>query len=91
MLRVVSDHSGNVVVTGNFSTTLDFGAGPVNTHGKQDLYLVKYAPDGRLVFGKAIGSTEFEAAWAGLAVDASDNVYLGGGYGIVVGAARRLI
>lgn len=90
VLRVVSDHSGNVVVTGNFSTTLDFGAGPVNTHGKQDLYLVKYAPDGRLVFGKAIGSTEFEAAWAGLAVDASDNVYLGGGYGIVVGGSAPI-
>ncbi|PSM32290.1 hypothetical protein [Haliangium sp. UPWRP_2] len=90
VLRLVSDAAGNVILTGNFSTTLDFGAGPVNTHGKTDFYLAKYSPEGRLVYGKAIGSSEFEFGRAGLAVDPSGNAYLTGTYGIVSGSTAAI-
>ncbi len=82
VLRLAVDPDGSVVITGIFTGTLDFGAGPVISHGKEDLYLVKYAADGRLVFGKAIGTVDFEASYAGLAVDANHNVYLAGAFGI---------
>lgn len=90
VLRVASDPGGSVVITGNFTGTLDFGGGPVTTRGKQDYYLAKYSPEGRLVFGKAVGSTEFEGSNAGLTTDASGNVFFAGTYGIVVGGSAPI-
>jgi hypothetical protein len=41
---VAADPSANVLVTGEFLGTIDFGAGPVTSAGAWDLFLAKFAP-----------------------------------------------
>ncbi len=41
MASVDTDASGDIYVTGNFTTTFDFGAGPAMGAGQQDVLLVK--------------------------------------------------
>jgi hypothetical protein len=38
------DGSGNVVATGYFRDTVDFGGGPLTSAGLRDLYLLKLSP-----------------------------------------------
>lgn len=84
VLRLVTDLDGNAILLGSFTDSIDLGAGPLTSHGRDDFYLAKYAGDGRLLWAKAIGSTDIEHTNAGLAVDGSGNVYLAGAYGMGV-------
>lgn len=81
-LRLAVDRDGNAILAGSFSDSIDLGAGPITSHGKNDFYLAKYAGDGRLLWAKALGSTDIEHSYAGLAVDESGNVYFAGPYGM---------
>lgn len=48
------DAVGNVVVTGGFAGTTDFGNGPVTANGG-DIFLVKFDPTGKHLWSKTIG------------------------------------
>jgi len=65
---VAVDSSGNVYVSGE---TGSFGAGGV------DVFLLKYGPDGTLLWQKTWGGTKDDWGW-GVAVDSSGNVYVSG-------------
>lgn len=65
---VVVDPSGNVYLTG---ATRSFGAGDLDT------LLLKYSPEGRLLWQRTWGGRAKEAS-PGVAVDSSGNVYVAG-------------
>jgi hypothetical protein len=74
------DGAGNVVVTGSFQGTADFGGGPVASLGQffgADIVLAKYTGAGQYVWAKTFGSGFGEAS-AGLGVDTTGNISLTG-------------
>src|SRR5207245_356920 len=93
-----TDSVGNVVVTGYFYGSIDFGAGPIPSDGPSDLYVVKLDPAGKRLWNRQYGD-EDEVQGGGpvpgcpescfqVAVDGSDNILLGGYFGgtIALGA-----
>jgi hypothetical protein len=86
--EIVQDKSGNIVVTGAFSGTVDFDPGPgvFNLsidlqHTKSDAFVAKYTPNGSLLWAKKFGSAQ-NVADAGLllAIDDTNNIYMVGEY-----------
>ncbi len=75
--EVAVDASGNVVVTGNFTGTVDFGGGPLVSAGSSDVFLAKYNAGGAHVWSKRFGSTSNEGGNT-VAIDASGNVIASG-------------
>lgn len=80
---IAIDNSGQVYITGNFRGTSDFdpGAGVQNltSAGIADIYIAKYDAQGKYIYAKAIGGTDFEFANS-LALDGSGNVFITGGF-----------
>ena len=74
---VAADVSGNVLVTGYFNATVDFGGGGLVSAGSADIFVAKYSASGTHLWSKRFGST---LADVGLAVtaDGSDNVLVTG-------------
>jgi hypothetical protein len=76
---VAFDSSGNVIVTGPFSGTADFGGGPLaSLNGQTDVFVVKYAPGGGHRWSQRIGGTTGDYGWS-LAVGKDDAVVVAGG------------
>ncbi|WP_437952030.1 hypothetical protein WME98_15695 [Sorangium sp. So ce296] len=76
---IVSDAWGNYYVSGVFTGTVDFGAGPLTSEGEFDIFLLKLDPSGSLIWSRRFGSGHDE--WApSLAVDGSGNIYFAGTY-----------
>jgi len=75
---IAVDKGGNVVVTGAFFNTLDFGApcAPI-TATSMDTFLVKLSSSGTCVWAKNFTSNNTDSGTA-VAVDGSDNVVLVG-------------
>ncbi|MEZ4360727.1 MAG: hypothetical protein R3B48_11140 [Kofleriaceae bacterium] len=65
---VAADAAGNVVVSGWFEGTVDFGGGPRTSSGNRDVFLLKLAPDGRHVWSTSFGARDHDQARA-LAMD----------------------
>ena len=78
---VATDGSGNVLVSGRFSGTVDFdptGADDQHTAaGSWDAFVTKFGPDGSYVWTRTWGGTGFDHALA-LATDASGSVFVCG-------------
>jgi len=74
------DPARNVYVAGNFeSGTLDSGGGPLRNSRtrKQEIFLVKYSPEGKHLWSKRFGGIDDDEVKA-IAVDGSGNVYIAG-------------
>jgi hypothetical protein len=74
---VALDGSDNVVVSGTFTGTVDFGGGPITSVGSGDIFVAKYDPTGAHQWSKRFGSTSFNQGTS-VDVDASDNVFVTG-------------
>lgn len=84
----VDPTSGDLVLTGTFTTTLDFTGGegePLVSAGGRDLFVARLSPDGGHVLSRRFGDaedqllTDFETgARASVAVDAEGNLLLTG-------------
>jgi hypothetical protein len=73
------DGSGNVIVTGTFHDTVDFGGGALTSAGDGDIYLAKFNASGNHVASKRFGDVEDQ--WGNsVAVDGSGNVILAGAF-----------
>ena len=59
---VAVDPAGNVVFTGSFSGTVDFGGGPLTSAGGRDVFLVKLDKDGDHVWSRQYGDGDSQAA-----------------------------
>jgi fibronectin type III domain protein/beta-propeller repeat-containing protein len=81
---VAVDGNGDVVVTGYFGGTLDFGGGPLSSVGGYDIFVAKYSgADGRHLWSKRFGSAAdaFGAeSGYGVAVDGGGNVAVTGSF-----------
>ena len=76
-LGVAVDGSNNVLLTGSFRGTVDFGGGGLVAPGGSDVVVAKFDANGNHVWSQRFGSTLSEAGNT-VAVDASGNVIVGG-------------
>lgn len=77
--HVARDGSGNILWTGSFSGTVNFGGADISTpDGHQEVFLVKYDADGNHVWSKSLG--ENPLSQGGIGADASGNVLLTGSF-----------
>src|SRR5206468_10370524 len=76
---------GNVVLTGGFSTSADFGAGPVTGNSGGGIFVAAYDPSGNYLWAKTTGGgTDVGRA---VRIDSNGNLVLAGtsAYGIYFG------
>ena len=77
---IALDSSGNAYVNANFRGTAQYGATtPMTASGYKDQALIKLSSDGEFVWAKQLGGPGDETA-RDVVVDASDNVFVGGGF-----------
>lgn len=76
------DASGNVILTGWFaSASITFSATVLNNVGtaSSDLFMVKYDPDGNLIWAKSTGGSLNDRGYA-VSCDANSNIFITGWY-----------
>jgi hypothetical protein len=78
---VVVDGVGDVIVTGEFTGTIDCGGGALTsaTNFRPDIFLAKYDSNGNHIWSKRFGGTSADVPTA-LCVDASNNIFLTGSF-----------
>jgi hypothetical protein len=78
---MVNDKSGNIYMTGNFSSpTISFDSYQLTNTGSYDYFLAKYDETGKVQWVKgAIGSADNDEGW-GIATDQSGNIYTTGSF-----------
>ncbi|HEV8198771.1 MAG TPA: nucleotide-binding protein, partial [Candidatus Polarisedimenticolia bacterium] len=76
---IAVDASGNVAITGYFSLTADFGAGPLTSAGAHDVFVAEYTSAGAPLWSKRFGDTSDDIG-ASLAFDRSGRVVVTGDY-----------
>jgi hypothetical protein len=75
------DTQGNIVITGYFDQTIDFGGGPlVSGGGKYNSFLAKFNPSGSHLWSRSFGTDVAVVYSQGLALDSSDNIFIGGAF-----------
>jgi phage-related tail fiber protein len=85
--HAVIDGSGNLYMTGSFTSTADFnpGTGTANltSVGQEDIFIAKYDANGNYLWAKRIGSTNPDMGY-GIAVDGAGNCYVTGTFELTV-------
>jgi hypothetical protein len=79
VMGVAVDGSGNSLVTGHFSNSVDFGGGALASAGGKDVFLAKYTASGVHVWSKRFGGTLGDTGNS-VAVDGSGNVAVTGNF-----------
>ena len=74
---VAIDASGNVVVTGYFNSTIDFGGGPLTSTGNKEIFLLELNSAGQHGWSKRLGGPSIDVANA-VAIDGSGNIIITG-------------
>jgi len=76
---VAVDASGNVLVAGGFSGTVTMppGIDALVSKGQIDAFVVKYAPDGSMLWARSVGGSEIEGITS-IAVDDDGDVIVAG-------------
>ncbi|WP_437803004.1 hypothetical protein [Sorangium sp. So ce693] len=77
------DAQGNILVTGGFDGTVDFGGGPLVGTGDVDAFVLKLDPLGNHLWSRRFGDLSGIETQVGLAIaaDASGNIAVGGRFG----------
>ena len=81
---IVTDGSGNIYVTGQFESTVDFDPGPdtlnITANGIwYDIFVQKLDPSGNLLWVKAMGGNSYDFGNS-ISTDISGNVYVTGSF-----------
>jgi hypothetical protein len=77
---VAADRSGNALLAGNFSGTVDFGGGPLTSAGSRDIFVAKFSgADGSHLWSKRFGATDYDVPYA-VTADGSGNVIVTGSF-----------
>lgn len=74
---VASDPLGNILLTGQFKGTADFGGVPVSSSGGSDIFLAKFDPNGNHLWSKRFGDGANQSGTA-TATGASGDVLVTG-------------
>lgn len=77
--EVAVDGAGNVLVTGLFAGTVDFGGGNLVAAGSSDVFLLKLDPSGNHLWSRRFGSSLADMGY-GVATDGAGNVLVTGQY-----------
>lgn len=75
--RVVTDAAGNLYVSGGFSSSITIGGSTFTSRGPRDLLLVKYNPQGQVLWARTAGSVDSENL-TDLLLDGNGDVYITG-------------
>ncbi len=80
---IATDADGNVLVCGPFNGTLSLnlpkGSTTFTSRGESDVFVIKFAPTGAILWAQSFGSTLPESC-RGVATDLQGNVFLSGVY-----------
>lgn len=76
---VAVDKEGNIYVVGYFQDIVNFETVSKTSAGLEDIFIMKYSPDGTLQWVKTIGGTGNDYAY-GVAVDSNNNLYVTGSF-----------
>jgi hypothetical protein len=76
---VAVDGNGNLVVTGTFQGTVDFGGGPLACAGISDIFVASYTSAGAFRWAKRFGASSY-AEGHGVGVDSSGNATVTGAF-----------
>ncbi len=77
---ITADASGNVVVIGTMSGTVDFGGGSLTSKGGADIFLLKLDPSGAHLWSKRFGDVDPQLGEA-VEVDSGGNILITGSFG----------
>lgn len=77
---VTHDKQGNIYLAGNFKGSIIIGVDTFNSFGNNDVFLVKYSPDGNVVWARSGGSVAEETIKA-ITLDTNGNIYVTGSFG----------
>lgn len=78
VLSVATDASDNIILTGYFQGTLDFGDGPLVSQGGKDIFVVKLKPSGEVLWSQSFGDAAFEQRGVSAGADEAGNVIVAG-------------
>ena len=80
-VEITTDEVGNVYTTGTYQGTVDFNPGvgifDITSNGEQDVFIQKLNSAGEFIWAKSIGGAAEDGVET-IAVDAIENIYLGG-------------
>ena len=76
-LGVGTDAAGNVIVTGTFDGTVDFGGGGLTSAGLRDIFVAKYSPLGLHLWSARFGGSGDDVVYS-LAVDPAGDLAVAG-------------
>jgi hypothetical protein len=71
------DHSGNLLITGYFISSAQFGDKELVAMGNYDIFVAKYSPQSELLWLDQIGSDKVDIARI-IKVDSNNNIYVTG-------------
>lgn len=81
LLALGIDSGGNIIITGEVTTTFDFGGGILCfTCGTGDVFVVKYDSSANYLWGNRYGTTTYDEFATALAFDSSDGIHVTGYY-----------
>ncbi len=78
--KIVLDSAGNACLSGTFEGSLMIGATTLASAGGKDSFVAKFNSAGALQWARQMGGTGDDMGDGGIAVDAANNVFIGGGY-----------
>ncbi len=81
---IVADDSGNVYVTGQLEFSANFDGVILNSNGKHDIMLAKYATDGTMKWVHHAGGLGGDVGW-GIGLDSQRNIYYTGEFELTAG------
>jgi hypothetical protein len=76
-VAVAADASGNVIVTGYFTGTVDFGGGTLTSEGGYDIFVAKFDMNGGHVWSDRFGDASDDVARS-VAIDPTGNIFVTG-------------
>lgn len=71
---VASDATGNVLLTGYFQGSLDFGKGAITSEGGKDVFIAKLGPSGDALWSRRAGDATIEQTGSSVVADQEGNV-----------------
>jgi hypothetical protein len=84
---IAVDGAGNILISGRFSTSIDFdpgiGMNVKASTGDRDIYLAKYSPAGALLWVNTMGGVGYDDT-EDMVVDATGNIYIAGSFQFTV-------
>jgi hypothetical protein len=78
-LGVAVGATGDIVIAGRFTGTIDFGGGPLVSAGGTDLFLARFDAAGQHLWSQRFGDA-LDQIWATVALDPSDNAIMAGSF-----------